>query len=168
MQRPAIPSHLKTRTGPGSVAGIGKRSMVPVVREVAHVVVDVLAHVGDGARRPGRARAPAAARPPVSEAAGVHADRHRRHERVERGVRPEHSSPSPRRKPKTTRSSSSRPWTRRAGSGRRRGYPSACRCVIMRASVWDPSSGQRSRALARLQRVRSPTRSCSPSPRGRD
>ena len=29
MQRPAIPSHLKTRTGPGSVAGIGKRSRKP-------------------------------------------------------------------------------------------------------------------------------------------
>ena len=29
MQRPAIPSHLKTRTGPGSVSGIGKRSRKP-------------------------------------------------------------------------------------------------------------------------------------------
>jgi phospholipase/carboxylesterase len=35
-------------------------------------------------------RAPAAARPPASEVAGIHADRHRRHECVERGVRPEH------------------------------------------------------------------------------
>ena len=32
MQRPAIPSHLKTRTGPGSVSGTGKRTIFKLMR----------------------------------------------------------------------------------------------------------------------------------------